>query len=348
MRVLMVAERLPPAIGGVERHMTGLVPSLASHGITLTLVAPKHDPRLPDEDSLADARVFRMPTRAGRARYPAAWRWWMDHRHLLLDADIIHFHGVYSLLHWTGPSLALSSHRPRFMTYHGYEMRIPVQRRARLYHDMAERLTRGSLCIGHFLVRWLGIHPTVVTYGACTAPELVPAAPEAHSAAFVGRLAPDTGLDIYLRGLGLLRNHHGIDIPLTVCGDGPWRATLEQLARDEGIRATFHGFIPDPGPIIESSTLVLTSGYLSMLETMVRRRPLFTVYHNPVKEDYLKLMPQASELFLTAPDPATFADQALRVIAQGPSAQMLEQAHCFAAAHTWEALAQHYLLLWGA
>lgn len=348
MRVLMIAERLPPAIGGVERHVLGLTGELTRRGHQVTLVGPAHVPGLPAEEHRAGVRIRRLPhVPHPRLRYLLAWRWWVRHKALLAEADVIHFHGVYPLLHWFGPAHLLCVGRPLYLTYHGYGMRFPIPVRPRLYHWLAARRVRGSICIGHFLVKWFRLRPDAVSYGAVTPPAAVPPLPPTPAALFLGRLDEDTGLDIYLRGLGLLARRHGRPLPLTVCGDGPGRPALMRLAQAEGVEATFLGFQPDPAPHLARASLVLTSGYLAMLEAMAHRRPVFSVYHSPVKADYLRLVPGAETLFTIADSPDHLAER-LRALLAGieDPGPRLERAAAFAARHTWAALADAYLALW--
>jgi len=62
----------------------------------------------------------------------------------------------------------------------------------------------------------------------------------------LGRLAEEKGIDVALRAFARLRPRHP-DAVLTVAGDGPVRAELEQLAASLGIDGAvrFTGFVPD-------------------------------------------------------------------------------------------------------
>jgi glycosyltransferase involved in cell wall biosynthesis len=348
MRVLMVAERLPPAIGGVERHVAGLVRELAKRGCEVTAVAPAHMQGLAEEQNVDGARVLRL-SRTGRRRrdYLRAWRWWAEHQSLLAEADLVHFHSVYALLHWFGPARLLCPGKQFYLTYHGYEMRFPVPHRARLYRWLAERWVGGSICVGHYLIKWFHLQPQAVTYGAVTVPSGLFASPAEPHAVFVGRLSPDTGLDIYLRGLGLLRRQYHLTLPLIVCGDGPSRSELEKLARNEGVEANFVGFVPQPTHYLSQASIALVSGYLAMLEAMAHRRPVFSVYHTPVKADYLRMVPGAEQMFTIADHPEGLAAQLAALLSgQHDPSEQVEQAYEFAARHSWAQLAEMYIRLW--
>ena len=61
-------------------------------------------------------------------------------------------------------------------------------------------------------------------------------APEDVAVVTVARLAPEKGIDVVLRAAD--------GFPVVVVGDGPERETLESLARNRGVRATFTGGLP--------------------------------------------------------------------------------------------------------
>lgn len=347
-QVLMIAERLFPAIGGVEQHVAGLSQVLSHRGYHVTLVAPAHTPGLPAQESLPYATIWRIPQEENRTRgrYPQAWRWWYRHRALLQQADIIHCHDVYALLHWLGPLRWLVPHIPIYLTYHGYEMVYPIPRRAWWYRWLSRYLVRGSLAIGHFIRQWFPVRPQFTTYGAVTLPPSPLPLPAEPRALFVGRLAEDTGLDLYVQGIGLWQRETGRVLPLTVCGDGPLRPQLVQLAQAENVQADFLGWVADPTPHWQAATLAFTSGYLTMLTAMAYRRPVLSVYHSPVKESYLWLMPQASEIIRIASD-SHLINQILQNWQENPPEAQIAAAYTFAAEHSWENLASLYERVWG-
>ena len=349
MHVLMVAERLEPAIGGVERHVAGVARELAGSGHRVTLVAPAHDPGLPAREVIDGREILRLPVAGrGRWKYPRAWGWWAARRSLLAEVDLIHFHDVYALIHWFGPVRLLCPGKPVYLTYHGYEMRWPVPHRARLYRRLAERVVRGAICVGHYLATWFGLQPQAVTYGAVTLPEELDPPPPRPQAVFVGRLAPDTGVDVYLQGLGLLAREYGLHLPLVVCGEGPWRGAMEDTAAAGGLDVTFEGAVPDPGPYLARASLVFAPGYLAMLEAMAHRRPVVSVYNSPVRADYLRSMPEPERILSIAGEAGELAAVLARMLsAPADLAAQVEAAYRFASRWTWASLAQTYVDLWG-
>lgn len=346
-RVLMIAERLPPAIGGVEQHIAGLAGELAKRGYQLSFVAPAHVSGLPSSEPLQQGMVWRIPHHpASRGRYGQAWRWWYQHRSLLQQADLIHCHDVYALLHWLGPMRWLVPRTPVYLTYHGYEMAYPIPHRAWWYRWASRYLVQDSLAIGHFIAQWFPVRPRFTTYGAVTLPEHPTPLPDEPRALFVGRLAEDTGLELYLRGVGLWQRQTGRVLPVTVCGDGPLRPQLTQIAQDENIQADFLGWVDDPTPHWQRATIALVSGYLSMLTAMAYQRPVLSVYHTPIKESYLRLIPGSAKIIRIA----SSIGQISRILQEWderrPDSQ-IAAAYFFACHHSWANLAALYEQLWG-
>jgi glycosyltransferase involved in cell wall biosynthesis len=225
-------------------------------------------------------------------------------------------------------------------------MVVPVPKRARFYRTVAARITQGSICVGHYLTRWFDLHPDAVTYGAASIPSAsVPPAP--LKVLYVGRLAEDTGIDIYIEGLGILRRQHGVDLPLVVCGDGPKRDASEALARQQGIQTDFVGFQPAPERFFSDCSIVFASGYLAILEAMAYRRPVFSVCHNPVKSDYLRLMPEADRILTVAESPENLA-ALLKEWCDGSldHEKKVERAYEFAREQSWSRLVETYERVW--
>jgi hypothetical protein len=122
---------------------------------------------------------------------------------------------------------------------------------------------------------------------------------------------------------------------------------MEALAREEDVIATFLGFVVDPTEYLVQGSVAFVSGYLTILEAMAWRRPVFSVYHNPVKESYLRTIPGAEGALHIAGSPTELAGQLLDYIRCPPRATaMLDRAAALAATWTWDRLADDYLRLW--
>jgi glycosyltransferase involved in cell wall biosynthesis len=94
--------------------------------------------------------------------------------------------------------------------------------------------------------------------------------------ALAGRLEPRKGIDLALRALEQVPGAH-----LDIVGDGPDRVDLWKGAVTRGVspRVVFHGYQPDPRPILARASAVLCSSRseglgLSVLEAMALGRPV--------------------------------------------------------------------------
>jgi len=100
--------------------------------------------------------------------------------------------------------------------------------------DLLEAMERRSA----HLYREVGPRVEVIGNGV-ELPETLPSS--SSSALTVGRLIPDKGMDLVIEAAA------AENIPLTVAGDGPERASLEALARDRGADCRFTGFVSREG-----------------------------------------------------------------------------------------------------
>ena len=120
-----------------------------------------------------------------------------------------------------------------------------------------------------------------------------------------------------------------------------------ELARHEDVRAAFIGPVSNPGPYISQASMVFSSGYLSMLEAMAFHRPVFSVFHTPVKFDYLKQMSGAGVLFSISSSPEQLASEVMSHLSKNNNElTQIERAYDFAAQHSWSRLAGNYIELW--
>jgi glycosyltransferase involved in cell wall biosynthesis len=348
MRIVMLTESFAPRIGGVEKHLLRVSEELAGRGHWVTILTPRDSPELPPEERSGGVRVLRFP-RSGRSRAgnPEVWLWMLRRLALLAESDVVHVHGQTALLAWYLPFRFLLPGKAVFITFHGHPGRFPLGLRHRFERKVSERLCRGNLCVGHYLEKWYGTRASAVTYGA-TDPPRRNLPPRNGRIVFVGRLEEDTGILLYLRALRIIREMTGEPWSLRVCGAGSLRSRVERFAREHGLRVDLAGVVPDPLPHVQGSRFVFTSGYLSLLDAMICRRFVFSVYENPLKRDYLEMMPRARDLMEISGSPEDLATAFCRVLREPDrETACIERAHRFAAAQTWERMATTYLELYG-
>ena len=125
----------------------------------ITIVCEKHDPKLPDYEVRRGVAIYRI----GGSDLWTIWKWWFKHLHLLNNADIIHIHDVFF---WFLPFRLPYWSKKIFMTFHGWEGIYPIPWKNKLQHKIAEKLSRGNICVGGYLTKWYGTKPDFITYGA--------------------------------------------------------------------------------------------------------------------------------------------------------------------------------------
>ncbi len=175
---------------------------------------------------------------------------------------------------------------PQITVFHGWEGRVPPDEAVIKRRLEVEKLSSATIAVGDYIRRWYKQSPSLVIYGGVKSVDCVPT-PGKKKLLYIGRLAPDCSPHLFFQALKKTRNIFTLD----VCGDGPLRGNLERTAEELGIEVKFHGFVNNVDDYIKGSDIVLTSGYLSILEGYINKRPVVSVYDNSLKEDYLKLMP---------------------------------------------------------
>ena len=344
MRITMLTPAFHPQTGGVERHVRRVAEELITRGHAVSVVA-RAVPGSPPRERLGEIEVVRVE---GGLR--ACRTLWREHRDLLRGADVLHCHDAYPFLYWYTPLHPLL-HLPRaFVTFHGYEA-YPPPREAVRRRRWVRRACAGALCAGGFIPRWYGTLCEAVTYGGVDPVPEPPAARE-ERAVFVGRLESDTGIREYLRLLANLKQEHGLDLPADILGGGSLREGLERQAVAEGLRARFHGPVPDPSAFLLGARFALVSGYLAMWEALACGALVVALYDNPLKRDYLQCFPPAGDPEGPAVEVcATAASGAERLAwLAGHPEEMRRRAgrgRALAAGQTWGRVAEQYLALWG-
>lgn len=353
MKVVMAAWRFHPHIGGVERHVWEVSQRLLGLGCEITVVTERYAEDLPAHELLivpeGKLEVLRVASWRGRRSHldPARWRTLGPALRAMSQADLVHFHDFGPFVHWFEPFSWWIRKPRRFVTFHGWEGIFPpapetIRVRARVEHG-----TRGNLCIGDFIPKWYGTTPSGVSYGGVEIPRGGPPSAPAPNAPglFLGRLAEDSGILIVLEALAILARQ-GVHLPVRIAGDGPLRSQAEAFCQENGLDACFLGWVREPFEEIDAARMVFTSGYLGILESMAHGRLTAACYDNPLKEDYLRLMPVARHM-LIAGSPVDLAECLIRTLRDGAvMAAMCQASQNWAQSQSWDMVAHQYLDLW--
>ena len=337
----MISPAFWPRIGGVERHVARVSKELAARGHQVTVLTSTRRRDLPARERLGAVDVVRfapldLPLSTRIRRAWVAWR-------CFRRADVVHFHDAETFEEFYWWKRFWLPRRPLFCTFHGFG-RFPVPPELAARKQRLSAHVRGSICIGAFISKWYGVEPAFVSYGGVDVPDRVEPA-GSSDLIFVGRLAPDTGIQVCLEALHLLRRDHGLSLSLRVLGDGPLRESLERYSAEHHLEVTFHGFVAEPMPWLAGAKASFATGYLTMLEAMAAGKPVFAVYTHDLKRDYLQMSPFAKYVTIVGSAEA-LAAQLQAIWPPRPDQPPLTAARRFALEHTWDRVADTYLALY--
>jgi len=201
-------------------------------------------------------------------------------------------------------------------------------------------LSNGNIAVGRFIEKWYGTKSDFITYGGVDRSGVLPKknalGAKEIKILFLGRCEADTGVFEYVKILKELRKSK-IKFQLQVCGDGG-------LAKEFKHYGKLNGFVKSPEDFIDWSDVVFTSSYLSILESMARRRPVVSVYANSLKEDYLKMSKFKNYIMIT--DSEEDAVGYIKKTINGQSKKLVEEGYVWAKSQTWEKVEELYIKLW--
>ena len=348
MKIVMVTQFFSPRLGGIERHVSRVCRILAAGGDDVHVVTWRYDDTLARCEVIDGVRVHRILGEdwyTGRFRRCKGWAAAARLRRIWKDADVIHFHDYTPLIEWFLPHVL---GRPRtFITFHGYEG-YPVPRLSIALRRFCARLTRGSIHVGAFIATYYGTPCRYVTYGGVDLPPIA-AGGERKGAAYVGGLRGDLGILGYVETLALLREDHGIDLPLEVVGDGPLGREVAARAQERGVEARFHGFRTDTARYLSRARVAMADSYLVLLEAMALKTPVFSYFDNRLKKDYLDSFPGSEALIAMRDDPAALAADLADYLARPEKfSDRIDRGFDFAVEQTWDRVADLYRTLYAA
>ncbi|MBW7955313.1 glycosyltransferase family 4 protein [Patescibacteria group bacterium] len=350
MHVIFLSKRYWPATGGVERHILFLTEALQRQypKLRVTIITEQHDRSLPLQETKDNREIYRIPLLPSLEQpelKKSIWTWMRQQKSLLQSADIIHVHDVFF---WLLPSLPFVRAKKICTTFHGYEPPGPPTWRQRAWHQLAEVLSDGNICIGGFHQKWYGVEPTITSFGAVKKISQTVATPKEKTGKkkllFVGRLEEDTGIWEYLIALWhLYELKLSPQFLLNVIGDGPLRFELEHFVQQNKLPVHFLGQQEVTPSIYQDADVALVSGYLSILEALSAGVPVIATCGTQLKADYLRFTPFAH--WITTARPGNELLVAIeKQLVQGTA--LPSEAIHWAEQQTWESLAAKYMQLW--
>lgn len=317
MKILFLTRRAYPDIGGVETHIQKITEELGKKGHNVKIISER-DLKIGGDDWFKKFRI---------------WGKMFAFAPKIFSSDVIHCHDV---LFWYLPFRFLFPWKKVFVTFHGYETKFPPRFGAIIMRRLSNFLANGSINVGDYIEKWYGTKADYVTYGGVGKVKIqnskIKSTDKKFKILFFGRLDSDNSVDIYLNTLKLLKEKK-IKFEFIAIGDGNRRKQTEKFGK-------VFGFVEDASKNIAEANIILASSYLSVLEALVAKRPVFAAYSNDLKRDYLEMSP-FSKFITISSDPHELASQIL-----SSNSKKINSGYEWASKQTWEKVTDIYLKLW--
>ena len=318
MTIVFLTRYFWPRVGGVERHVESVGQELVKLGHQITVITLKHEVKLANSQRYRGLKIIRLPYSNSKW---GIWRNLWQNRQILKAADVIHCHDVFF---WYLPFRFFWPKKPVFTTFHGWEGVYPIPKKNILAHRLAEKLSRGNICIGDYLPIHYGTKADFISYGAVTLSYSDRAMKVLQEIIFIGRLEKENAIEEYLAAIKLIRQKY--HLPVTFVGDGQYRRQAARLGRVTGMVTNIKPYLNRPAAILASS-------YLTIWEALAYNRPVFSLYQNQLKKDYLEKFPAAGSINISGS-------------AEELVGQLKEPKKIKVILPTWKQVVRQYLDLW--
>ena len=347
MKILFITASFYPNIGGVEKSVFFTARELSKYGNHVSIVTLNPDKLAEKERFDEGFEVYRIPrsTIAYTGRL-SKWKWFLFNVGLIKQADVIHFHDFDVFINWFFPYRFIFFKKKYYITFHGYEG-YPLRYKHIFLRHVSEFFTHGNICVGEFIKRWYRTKPDEIFYAAVDTKNITKTINKENNILFFGRLEKDTEILNYLKALQLFYTKTKSKIPLHILGDGSLSKEVKTFLETNNIPHKLLGVQKEPADFIKNSRLVLTSSYLSIIESLARGKLVIAFYSNNLKREYLKSFPNSDAVMCITEDINEVANIVEKVINK-PSyyKNKINAGLTLAEKLTWSKVADKYLSLY--
>ncbi|MCU4677333.1 glycosyltransferase family 4 protein [Catenovulum sp. 2E275] len=302
MKILFLAPKFFPSLGGVEKHIDELTKNLSSN-YEITILVPSST-EIAKVDFYGKTRVIRYNHL--KLYNKSVWRnllFMKDYLKLFLTADIVHIHDYEILFNSALLTRLCLFWKKFYITFHGWEGIYPPSTRSIILRRVADFLTNGNICIGAYIPKLFGVNATTVSYGAIYPKDInIISDAQINSSLdidflYVGRFEDDTGVESYFSFVEYMSTQTK-NLNIVFCGDGSLKNKLVARAAKIDATVSFPGWVSNVDDYYAKSKYIMTSGYLAILEAWSNNKLVIATYDNPIKESYLKEIPSFQEKLL--------------------------------------------------
>lgn len=347
MNIIFIAPKFFPSAGGVEKHILELSKRLkSSYKTTIFVPSDSNENIVTYYQGVKIIRYHHLKTHPKSILRNLAF--FKEYYKDFYNADIVHCHDYEVFFNSYFLTRCCFFWKKCFITFHGWEGVYPPNLRSIVLRRLANFMTNGNICIGEYIPKIFGVTPSYISYGAVST-SLSPSGFDSslyHDIDFlyVGRFENDTGVLQYMEFLEFFSKKN-CGLRIVFCGDGSLKESL--IAKSKGINAniTFPGWVDDIDKYYRRSKFVLTSGYLAILEAWVNKKIVIAVYDNPIKESYLKTLPNYEEKIIIL-DQEDYEKTEYLINNNSFTEKLKVKSHSWAINQTWEKMAEKYERLW--
>jgi len=347
LNIVMLSPFFYPHNGGVERHVYYLSKELLKRKHNVTILTTLHKNTLSYNDEIDGIKIIRfelntIPILGVLINMIKLFR----HIPLVIRTNVIHCHDYQFFLWFLGLRI-IFPFKKIFITYHGWEGDYPPKKHIIFLRKIAEYLTRGNICVGQFIEKWYNTKADFISHGAIEISTINNLMARQSDIVVISRFSHDVPLEKYLEAFQILKEKYHQNLKILFLGTGKLESLIRDFISKNDLNATLLGFVNNPLDYIRSTSMVVTNGYLAILEAAANQKPVFAIYQNELVKDRLTSFAY-SDYFISANNNSEgFAQNIHNYIKNPHKAEFnLRISSKWAIQQTWENLAIRYLQLW--
>lgn len=346
-RILVLSHFFYPHVGGVEDHVLEISQRLNQMGFELDILTKRHQLELPAQDTYQDSKIRRIAF--PEIKFLGLIILWLKLFWFLLveghiwQYDLIQIHDVFI---WYLPFRILFPFKKVVLTMHGWEGQWPIPQKNIWLRRLSAKLSNYVICVGQYIEDYYQVEADLLTYGGIDDHDWVSQEKliDKHTAGrgqevkilYLGRLAPDTGLQLFLRSLASLEQED-VEFQVKFAGQG-------KLAEECRVRGELLGWTTgeDLERLLQESQICFASGYLSALKSLAGGCLTVTACETQLKQDYWLNSPFADRIFCA--DDSLQLEKFLAEYITQPSRFLsrVQRGHSWSRHQSWDKLAGDY------
>ncbi len=297
MKILFLTRSYYPNIGGVEKHIWQISKELIKKGYSVKIIAeePVVNNKKLNLHNNGEEVIFIPSIKENKLKKFIIWINLFKYLNEIRQADIVHCHDVF---YWYLPFRFLFFNKKIYTTFHGYEGNNIPNLKAKFMHKLAEKLSRGNICVGDFFKKWYKTNPTFVIFGGVEKQKFNNSKIKfSNKVMYIGRLEEEAGIMDYLKAIKILKDENN-ELSLDVYGNGEQFKNAFRFVKRHKLNVSFKGFVYNVEKFLPNYSYVFVSRYLGILEALAAKKPIFAVYNNEIKKDYLEMTPFSKNIFI--------------------------------------------------